>query len=139
MRPPDSVSRRDVGANMTPMIDVVFLLIIFFLVSSHLARQETRMPVDLPIAGSPGPVDPLRNALTITVTDQGKWMITGREVKSTELPSVLNDYRSQQGPSAAIRIRTDRAATYRSVEPLLRDAAKAGLFDVSLSVRKEAS
>ena len=39
---------------MTPMIDVVFLLIIFFLVSSHLARQETQMELDF--ARRPTPV-----------------------------------------------------------------------------------
>ncbi len=37
---------------MTPMIDVVFQLIIFFLVASHLARQETQVEVDLPTAAS---------------------------------------------------------------------------------------
>ena len=40
------------GFNMTPMIDVVFLLIIFFLVSSHLAKQETQIELALPTAVS---------------------------------------------------------------------------------------
>ena len=52
MRVPSNLSRGSVGFNMTPMIDVVFLLIIFFLVSSHLARQEVQLDLDLPPATS---------------------------------------------------------------------------------------
>ena len=42
----------DVRFNMAPLIDVVFLLIIFFLVSSHLAQQEVQLELDLPTAAS---------------------------------------------------------------------------------------
>jgi len=52
MRAPSNLSRGSLSFNMTPMIDVVFLLIIFFLVSSHLARQETQLELDLPEAAS---------------------------------------------------------------------------------------
>ncbi|MFM9067032.1 MAG: ExbD/TolR family protein, partial [Planctomycetota bacterium] len=48
MRVPSVYSRADVGINMTPLIDIVFQLLIFFLVSSHLARQETQLPLPLP-------------------------------------------------------------------------------------------
>ena len=52
MRVPANISRGSLGFNMTPMIDVVFLLIIFFLVSSHLAQQEVQLELDLPGAGT---------------------------------------------------------------------------------------
>jgi len=52
MRVVSNLSRGSLGFNMTPMIDVVFLLIIFFLVSSHLAQQETQLELDLPEATS---------------------------------------------------------------------------------------
>ena len=50
MRVPSRVLSHQVGFNMTPMIDVVFQLIIFFLLSSHLAKQETQLPLPLPEA-----------------------------------------------------------------------------------------
>ena len=50
--PSSTTSRGEVGFNMTPMIDIVFLLIIFFIVSSHLARQETQLELALPAASS---------------------------------------------------------------------------------------
>ena len=52
MRLPHYPRQRAIQLNMTPLIDVVFLLIIFFLVSSHLARQETQVELDLPTASS---------------------------------------------------------------------------------------
>ena len=52
MRSPTQVGRGGVRWNMTPMIDVSFLLIIFFLVSSHLAQQEVQLELDLPEAAS---------------------------------------------------------------------------------------
>ena len=52
MRVPSNLARGSLGFSMTPMIDVVFLLIIFFLVSSHLAQQEVQLDLDLPAKAS---------------------------------------------------------------------------------------
>jgi biopolymer transport protein ExbD len=137
MQVPNTSNRRSVGANMTPMIDVVFLLIIFFLVSSHLARQENRLPLDLPVASTFDPVDPLSAPLTISVDDQARWLVAGDVVDLADLRSILADLRNQMGPDAAIRIRTDAAVQYQYVEPVLREAALAGVTDAAIAVREE--
>ncbi len=121
---------------MTPMIDVVFLLIIFFLVSSHLARQEHHLPLELPVASTFGPVDPDRAALTISVNEEAKWMVAGNVVDLESLRSVLVDLRQRMGSGAAIRIRTDGQVQYRYVEPILREAALAGVTDATIAVRE---
>jgi biopolymer transport protein ExbD len=137
MQVPNTSNRRSVGANMTPMIDVVFLLIIFFLVSSHLARQENRLPLDLPVASTFDPLDPLSAPLTISVDDQARWLVAGDVVDLADLRSILADLRNQMGPDAAIRIRTDAAVQYQYVEPVLREAALAGVTDAAIAVREE--
>ena len=48
MRAPKSTRSRGLGFNMTPMIDITFLLVIFFLVASHWSRQEVDLAVNLP-------------------------------------------------------------------------------------------
>ena len=136
MRAPNSSQRRATGANMTPMIDVVFLLIIFFLVSSHLARQENRLPLDLPIASSFGPTDPELAPLTISVDENADWRVSGDVVDAETLKQILRDHRDRQGRTAAIRIRTDRGVQYRYVEPILREAARAGVTDAAIAVRE---
>ena len=137
MRLPNQSGRHSVGANMTPMIDVVFLLIIFFLVSSHLARQENRLPLDLPIASTYGPTDPDSAPLTISIDRDAKFRVAGDVVDVTSLRSILSDLRTQVGSQAAIRIRTDGAVQYRYVEPVLREAALAGITDAAIAVRQE--
>ena len=121
---------------MTPMIDVVFLLIIFFLVSSHLARQESRLPLDLPVASTTGPVDPERSALTVSIDTDARWRVGGDVVDAASLQSILADHFQREGRTAALRIRTDRRVQYRHVEPILRFAARAGVTDATISVRK---
>jgi biopolymer transport protein ExbD len=137
MRVPYNSHRRSVGANMTPMIDVVFLLIIFFLVSSHLARQENRLPLDLPLASTFDPVDPLSAPLTISVDEQARWLVGGHVVELDELRAALADLRNQMGTDAAIRIRTDAGVQYQYIEPVLREAALAGVTDAAIAVREE--
>lgn len=119
---------------MTPMIDVVFLLIIFFLMSSHLARQETRLPLDLPLAATHDPVNPEAAPLTISVDDQARMLVGGNVIDESTLDSVLSDLVQRSGSQAAIRIRADGAIQYRFVEPILRAAARSGIVDAAIAV-----
>ena len=129
-------SRLSSGANMTPMIDVVFLLIIFFLVSSHLARQEHRLPVELPFAEKFSPLDPEKQSLTIRVDLDRQIYVSGDDVDISQLRQILADYQASRGASAAIRIRTDSAVQYQYVEPILREAAKLGIADAAIAVQE---
>ena len=124
---------------MTPMIDVVFLLIIFFLVSSHLAKQESRLPLDLPTAKTSTDTSVQRQALTVNIDDAENVYVFGASVDKARLRSVLDDHVMRKGDAAAIRIRTHRDARYETVEPVLGLAAAAGITDVSLSVQAAAS
>ena len=116
------------------MIDVVFLLIIFFLVSSHLARQENHLPLDLPSASTFQENDPDKAALTISLDDAANLRIRGDIVNLPTLRKVLADLRQTDGDDAAIRIRVDGQVQYVHVEPVLREAALAGVTDASIAV-----
>jgi len=124
---------------MTPMIDVVFLLIIFFLVSSHLARQEHRLPIDLPAAESFAPLDPEKQSLTVSVDREREIHVAGKRMTIDELKQVLSDYQAKQGQKTAVRIRTDGAVQYQFVEPILREAAKLGIADAAIAVQEGAN
>jgi biopolymer transport protein ExbD len=133
---PNQQNRPFVGANMTPMIDVVFLLIIFFLVSSHLARQESRLPVELPVAESHDPLSVEPVSLTITVNRDQQVLVGGEAVDSARLGAILDDVFAQEGTAASIRIRTDAAVPYRVIEPILKAAARRELLDLKLAVKE---
>ena len=135
MRIPSHTTESGVGFNMTPMIDVVFQLIIFFLLSSHLAQQETRYELPLPAAKS-GKADPAdeRARLTINVLADGTAMFAGRATPSEELSRQLAERRSVHGDDLEVRIRSDRSVEYSRIEPILLACARAGIWNVSFAV-----
>ena len=135
MRLPSNLRSGDLGFNMTPMIDVVFLLIIFFLVSSHLAKQEVQLELPLPTADSGNEnADDNTPRLTVNVLLDGTMMMAGRKVPPDELPQRLRDRIEDTGPNLQVRIRSDRQAPYRFVEPIMLACARTGIWDVSFAV-----
>jgi biopolymer transport protein ExbD len=135
MRVPNNLQSGKLGFNMTPMIDVVFLLIIFFLVSSHLAKQEAQMQLPLPAADSGHEADE-RSAprLTINVLLDGTLLLSGHKVKANQLQERLQGRLKESGPGLQVRIRSDRGAPYRFVEPIMLACARVGIWDVSFAV-----
>ena len=139
MRIPSNLQSGQFGFNMTPMIDVVFLLIIFFLVSSHLARQETQMELPLPTAesGEQAPEDE-RPRITINVLSDGQMVLGGQVVPPNELLARLRDRVGKSSEDLQVRIRGDRTAPYGNVEPIMLACARAGIWNVTYAVyRKE--
>jgi biopolymer transport protein ExbD len=135
MRAPEHTRGSDLNFNMTPMIDVVFLLIIFFLVSSHLARQEVQMPLPLPTASSgERPVETAVRRVTINVLSDGRLMFAGKPVEVEQLPERLAVARSEAGADLEIRIRSDRTVAYQHVEPILLACARTGIWNVAFAV-----
>lgn len=135
MRIPSAATSSGVGINMTPMIDVVFQLIIFFLVSSHLVQQESQLELPLPAATTGEEDQPSeRPRLTINVTAEGNVLHAGRSVSTAELEERLREERSRYGESVDVRIRCDRSVPYRFVTPVMLACTKAGLWNVSYAV-----
>lgn len=135
MRVPEHTRGSDLTFNMTPMIDVVFLLIIFFLVSSHLARQEVQMPLPLPTASSgERPIETAVRRVTINVLGDGRLMFAGKPVEVEQLPERLAVARSESGDDLEIRIRSDRSVAYQHVEPILLACARTGIWNVAFAV-----
>lgn len=127
--------RRKVDFNMTPLIDVVFLLIIFFLVSSHLAQQETQLELDLPAASSGHQETPDPTArVTINLLPDGRFLLGSDEVALAELRSRLQVERQETAGDLEVRLRADRHLAYRHVEPILMACAKAKIWNVSFAV-----
>jgi biopolymer transport protein ExbD len=135
MRVPNNLQSGKLGFNMTPMIDVVFLLIIFFLVSSHLAKQEAQMQLPLPAADSGHEAtEQATPRVTINVLMDGTMLLSGHKVRADQLQQRLRGRLQESGPNLQVRIRSDRGAPYRFVEPIMLACARAGIWDVSFAV-----
>ena len=121
------------------MIDVVFLLIIFFLVSSHLAKQENSVQLDLPVADSGLDDSMSRETLVVNVLTDGTWQIGGVALDESALTQAMRRRMMAAGEPLQLKIRTDRQVPYERIEPVLRSAATAGIGDIVFSVYEHAA
>lgn len=124
-----------VSMNMTPLIDVVFLLIIFFLVSSHLARQETQVDLELPTAGTgQQDRDSSQRRVTLNLLADGRLMLAGQATPIDRLVERLKyETASAEGP-LEVRLRADQSIPYGQVEPVLAACAKANVWNLRFAV-----
>jgi biopolymer transport protein ExbD len=134
-------ARREPGIEITPLIDVVFLLLIFFMVSSNFVQNRV-IHVSLPesdsaLAGS-------GEILQITVTAAGDYWVAGqdlgRDIES--LAAAVDDYARvltvDQLAAQSVEIRADANATHQSVIRVFDVCASAGFVQVSLTTAMSA-
>jgi biopolymer transport protein ExbD len=120
---------------MTPMIDVVFQLIIFFLVSSHLSRQDTDVKLPLPVADT-GLSEQLNETtlLVVHVQQDGSLASGGQPIPASELDKFLAQRQAESPHALQLRLRCHRRVAYQHVQPLLVAAARQGIWNVEFAV-----
>ena len=135
MRMPPRRSSASAHINMTPMIDVTFQLIIFFLLSSRLAQQETQMELDLPAAASGrDAVEDGRPRLIVNLSADGRVMLGSTQTPREEMAGRLRIERERLGDDLEVRVRADRSVPYRVVAPILLACAEVGIWNVTFAV-----
>jgi biopolymer transport protein ExbD len=127
MRVPNYPGSRGVSINLTPMIDVTFLLIIFFLVSSHLAKQENFLPLELPVAAS-----------GISDFSDRTYLVNSTEVSLDQVRNTILVKMDENAKNPIrIRIRTDKSASYAPIAKLLKVCALTGNTDIVFAVYED--
>jgi biopolymer transport protein ExbD len=128
----------DVRFNMTAMIDIVFLLIIFYITVSQITPQNHR-PIELAKINSGGdPVEPVE--LTINIEQDGRYHTNGRFRSLTDVVAIVSDRWNavQQQPGALkILIRADYRVKSRYVNDLSNQLRDLGIVQIRTSARRE--
>ncbi len=132
--------RHEVNVELTPLIDVVFLLLIFFMVSSTFIR-ETQVKIDLPEAS--GEVREVEtDVVEITVDRGGEYSVNGRILVNAELATLLRALRELQtsgatvNPEKRVIITADANAAHQSVVRAMDAAGKVGLTRISITTQQ---
>ena len=135
MKVPATGRQRSIGFNMTSLIDIVFLLIIFFLVASHIARSEAVEAVDLPEASEVrNELDRTPHRLVVTIMADRSMHVSGREITLPALEQTILAASKESARGFELNIRADRNATFADVEPLLMACARFGVTAVGFNV-----
>ncbi len=103
---------------ITPMIDMVFLLLIFFLVATTFHQEEREMQIALPMTSSAAPLTSLLRELIINVDSEGKIILGGRTVDRAELQTTIREAVAAN-PNQKVTIRGDRRASYADIAAAL--------------------
>ena len=137
MRVPRRQRQSGARFNITPLIDVVFLLVIFFLVATHFAHQEQVEAVELPLATSVGDEAELPRRLVVSITADGQTYVKGRAVDAIEIEHLIAEDTKVQSADFEVRIRGDQRVTYDRVEPILLACLRAGVTKIKVAVTKK--
>jgi len=134
----------DEHVNVTPLIDVMMCLIIFFLVCGRLAAQESNDKVVIPRAELGQQLPEQRDRLLINVVPKDPdhpnsnaepdIYIRGAPVGMNDLTRYLRDEKGQT-PDMKVIIRADKDIAYEWIAPVLTACAQAGIKSVNFSTR----
>jgi biopolymer transport protein ExbD len=122
--------------NLTPLIDVVFLLLIFFMVSTTFEHQS-RIQIDLPEATA-SPVEVDEESIEIIIDAQGRYFIGEEQVVNTELKTLKSAISKAVGEreTAPVTIRADAKTPHQAVITALDATSQLGLTHISLATSK---
>ena len=116
---------------MTPMIDMVFLLLVFFMTVSTLAQAERAKEVDLPKSSESDvpEANELSNRGTISLDAVGSIFLGMQEVTLNEMQASMKTS-LQANPDLRIHVRADQATPYSEIKKVLKACAEVGAYEV---------
>ncbi len=130
---------KDQGINLTPMIDVVFLLLIFFMVSTTFTK-ETHLQVELPQAdGEQAEAQP--ESMEILVARDGSYSINGKALVNRKVDTLIAALKDTATGNTDIPlvITADANASHQSVVTAMDAAGRAGFVHLSITTRRPES
>ena len=128
----------DAKLDMTPMIDVVFQLIIFFVVTA--AMQNKALETNVRMAMAPnGPIETVKDPRTVMVdvVADGKIQIMKTTISEGQLLTILNNARKTSGQSTPVVIRGDLLTKHEAIKRVMDICGKAGLWKIRFAALKE--
>ena len=120
---------------LTPLIDVVFLLLIFFMVSTTFAHGEIK--IALPAAAAPVSVG--GQAVEVRVSAAGEIAVDGRVLPNESFETLRDALARQADSHTALVVYADANATHQSVTRVLDAAGRVGLRDIRLATQPAAT
>jgi len=128
--------KQEITVNLTPLIDVVFLLLIFFMVSTSFTR-ETQIKLDLPKAS----VEPLENkpeSLEISIDKEGRFFINGKGLVNESIETLKKAIAPliENNANIPVIISADANTPYQSVVTAMDAASQLGISNLKMATQR---
>ncbi|MBN8457229.1 MAG: biopolymer transporter ExbD [Verrucomicrobia bacterium] len=130
-------SRQPEPASMqlAPMIDIVFLLLIFFIVTWQYTRSETELSVSVPTAEEGAQKNRVRGEIIINVLSDGSLKVEGSVVNLAQLREKLSLV-AKQFKNQPVRIRGDGGVSYQRIVEVIDTCQKSGIWNISFATQR---
>jgi len=117
---------------LAPMIDVVFLLLCFFMTTTLYSHWETEMPITLPTAETGEQSQRLEGEIIINVYANGSYVVNGRRLGPEGLGQLLLRI-SELFPGQPVVLRGDEDTPYRHIVEVMDRCRDADIFNISFA------
>lgn len=119
----------EMGFQLAPMIDMTFLLLIFFMVTTKISKEQIKEEVKLPVASNAVIPEDVSNRDIISIDDQGRYFIGSEATDKKRLADYLKK-RFENTPPLRLYIRADKTTPAKKIKEVMKMAADAGAVDV---------
>ncbi len=123
--------------NLTPLIDVVFLLLIFFLVSSRFADEERELDLNLPSVTEALPATLQPQELIVNIDKEGRYFIDGGFRQPEQVEQILRRAQANNPLTQTVIIRADKKAEWEPVAIAMSLCKKAGINEYTATTDGE--
>ena len=131
MRITDREADQDEGLNMTPLIDMVFLLLIFFLVATTFTQEERDLSVRLPNTSAVAPISAAPQQLIINIKRDGAVIVAGRAYGDQELRELVSRV-AREEPDRGVLIRAYDYTYHKFPAGVLSLCRNAGISEAKI-------
>ncbi len=122
--------------SLTPLIDVVFLLLIFFLVTSEFEEEERRLDIVLPTATSATPMTGKPREIVVDIDADGVVYLNGQPTSLEELQGLLETAVAENPANQTVVIRADHTTAFQPVVSVMDICNKTGVSDYSVTTQE---
>jgi biopolymer transport protein ExbD len=119
-----------VAIDLTPIIDMVFLLLIFFIIAARFEEEERSLPLKLPQASEAMPLSAKPREFIINIDAEGRYFVGGRFIDAAALEQALRQAAANNPTRQTAVIRADKRCTWQFIVTAMNLCAKAGIRDV---------
>lgn len=121
--------------SLTPLIDVVFLLLIFFLVTSEFEDEERRLDIVLPSATSAVPMTSKPREIVVDLDQAGVLYLRGEVTSLENLEELLKKAVASNPTNQTVVIRADQATSFQPVVNVMDVCNRTGVSDYSVTTK----
>jgi biopolymer transport protein ExbD len=121
--------------NLVPMIDILFLLLAFFIISWQFSKSETELNVSVPTAVEGADPKQQRGEIVINIFADGSIRVEGVNNTLPELEAKLTDIH-KAFPNQPVRLRGDGTVSYQRMVEVIDTCQKAGIWNISFATQR---